>query len=41
MDPRTRDFVQINGRPYQRQPLDVDWILQLYPADLAAARRFV
>jgi hypothetical protein len=39
MDPRTRDFVKINGKPYQREPLDVDWILQLYPADLAAARR--
>jgi hypothetical protein len=38
MDPRTRDFVQINGRPYQRAPLDSDWILGRYPADLRAAR---
>ena len=22
MDPRTRDFVKINGKPYQREPLD-------------------
>jgi hypothetical protein len=39
MDPRTRDFVRINGRPYQRQPLDEQWILTRWPADLRAARR--
>jgi hypothetical protein len=39
MDPRTRDFVQINGKPYQREPLGVEWILGRFPADLAAARR--
>jgi hypothetical protein len=39
MDPRTRDFVQINGRPYQREPLGPDWVLARWPADLAAARR--
>ena len=38
MDPRTRDFVRINGRPYQRQPLDEQWILTRWPADLRAAR---
>ena len=38
MDPRTRDFVKINGRSYQREPLDADWILERWPADLAAAR---
>lgn len=32
MDPRTRDFVQINGRPYQREPLDEKWILERWPA---------
>ena len=32
MDPRTRDFVKINGRPYQREPLDADWILERWPA---------
>ncbi len=31
MDPRTRDFVKINGRPYQRAPLDADWILARWP----------
>ena len=38
MDPRTRDFVKINGRPYQREPLDADWILARWPADISAAR---
>jgi hypothetical protein len=39
MDPRTRDFVKINGRPYQRDFLDEGWALERYPADLRAARR--
>jgi hypothetical protein len=39
MDPRTRDFVKINGRPYERKPLDAQWILERWPADLGAARR--
>jgi hypothetical protein len=34
MDPRTRDFVQINGRPYRRRPLDAEWILRRFPAEL-------
>ena len=38
MDPRTRDFVKINGREYRREPLDADWILERWPADLATAR---
>ncbi len=33
MDPRTRDFVRINGRSYLREPLDADWILEHFPAD--------
>jgi hypothetical protein len=39
MDPRTRDFVRINGRPYVREPLDEEWILRRFPPDrsLAAA----
>jgi hypothetical protein len=37
MDPRTRDFVKINGRSYLREPLDAQWILSRWPADLAAA----
>jgi len=33
MDPRTRDFVRINGRPYARRPLDAEWILERWPAE--------
>ena len=33
MDPRTRDFVRINGRSYLRQPLDAHWILKRFPPD--------
>jgi hypothetical protein len=39
MDPRTRDFVKINGRPYQRDLLGEDWALERFPPDLRAARR--
>jgi hypothetical protein len=39
MDPRTRDFVRINGQPFEREPLDEEWILARWPASLAAARR--
>jgi hypothetical protein len=38
MDPRTRDFVRINGRPYRRELLDEDWILARFPPSRAAAR---
>jgi hypothetical protein len=31
MDPRTRDFVKIGGRPYTQEPLDADWILERFP----------
>jgi len=37
MDPRTRDFVRINGRPYVREPLDARWILERFPPDRDAA----
>jgi len=37
MDPRTRDFVRVNGRPYVREPLDAGWILDRFPPDRAAA----
>ena len=39
MDPRTRDFVKINGRPYRREPLDERWALTRFPPYLATARR--
>ena len=32
MNPRTGDFVPVNGRPYTRQPLDAAWILARFPA---------
>ena len=31
MNPRTGDFVLINGRPYTREPLDAAWILNRFP----------
>ena len=37
MDPRTRDFVLVNGERYERRPLDAAWVLRRFPADLAAA----
>ena len=30
MDPRTRDYVRIGGRPYTREPLDADWIRERF-----------
>jgi hypothetical protein len=32
MDPRTGDFVLVNGKPYRREPLDDRWILARFPA---------
>jgi hypothetical protein len=37
MDPRTRDFVRLNGRSYEREPLDADWILRRFPPERDAA----
>jgi hypothetical protein len=37
MDPRTRDFVRVNGASYLREPLDARWILDRFPADRDAA----
>ena len=39
MDPRTRDFVRLNGRSYLREPLDARWILDRFPPNPEAARR--
>jgi hypothetical protein len=38
MDPSTRDYALVNGRPYRLEPLDAAWILERFPAtlDLAA-----
>jgi hypothetical protein len=32
MDPRSRDFIKIAGRPYRRDPLDAAWVLAQFPA---------
>jgi hypothetical protein len=37
MDPRTRDFVRVNGRSYTRDPFDARWILDRFPADRKVA----
>ena len=37
MDPRTGDFVLVNGKPYRREPLDERWILERFPARVATA----
>jgi hypothetical protein len=39
MDPKTRDFVRINGRRYEREPLDAEWIFRRWPADRSEALR--
>jgi hypothetical protein len=37
MDPRTGDFVRVNGRPYRRRPLDAAWVLERFPPELPRA----
>jgi hypothetical protein len=32
MDPRSRDFVKVGGRPYRREPLDAAWVFARFPA---------
>jgi hypothetical protein len=32
MNPVTGDFVPVNGKPYTRDPLDAEWILERFPA---------
>ncbi len=32
VDPRTRDYVLVGGRPYRRRPLDAEWVLERFPA---------
>lgn len=33
MDPRTRDFVKVGGKPYRLEQLDAAWILARFPAE--------
>ena len=37
MDPRTRDFVLVNGKPYRREPLGPAWVLERFPPELELA----
>jgi hypothetical protein len=39
MDPRTRDFVRVNGRSYEHEPLDATWVLARFPPDRASMIR--
>jgi hypothetical protein len=39
MDPRTRDYVRINGREYRRARLDAAWALARLPAALSSQVR--
>jgi len=32
MDPRSRDFVKVGGKPYRRRRLDAAWVLERFPA---------
>jgi hypothetical protein len=32
MDPKTRDYALVNGRPYRLEPLGRRWILERFPA---------
>ena len=38
MDPRRRDYALVNGRDYRLPPLDADWVLERFPAELSSAR---
>jgi hypothetical protein len=33
MDPRTQDYVLIQGRSYRREPIDAAWVLERFPAE--------
>jgi hypothetical protein len=37
MDPVTRDYALVNGKPYRLEPLDAGWILGRFPAALDRA----
>ena len=37
MDPTTGDFVLVGGKPYRKDPLDVEWVLERFPPVLARA----
>lgn len=37
MDPKTRDYALVNGRPYRLEPLGAAWILERFPASVELA----
>jgi hypothetical protein len=37
MDPRTGDFVAVDGTSYRRRRLDAGWVLERFPARLRRA----
>jgi hypothetical protein len=37
MDPRTGDFVLLDGEHYERRPLDAEWILERFPVEQRSA----
>ena len=39
MNPRTGDYVLIHGRSYRRPELGPEWVLEQFPATLAAPAR--
>jgi hypothetical protein len=32
MNPKTKDYVEVGGRPYRREPFGADWILRQFPS---------
>ena len=38
MDPRTGEHVLVNGQDYRLRPLDAEWVLERFPAELELAR---
>src|SRR5262245_44028247 len=38
MDPRPRDYVRVDGRSYEREPLGAEWILERFPAERPAVQ---
>jgi hypothetical protein len=37
MDPRRGDHALVNGRDYRLAPLDAEWVLERFPAELSSA----
>ncbi len=38
VDPRTGDYVTVTGRPYRREPVGPEWILERFPAPARGQR---